>query len=182
MGLQALLKNATKLLLMGLGGVLGAAVMVWAWANDTWVTISIPSVLVPGSELPLEYEAKVWGVVALAFAGGALSCIWIALYVWVRSMRRERRLARILEQVEEKMKLADELGGVGLDDALALPETTDEPSQQRRLSKLEVLEDDDDDLFLSGSAGLPRAYDDPEDDDLPEDVLEGEEETDREIG
>ncbi len=174
MGLQALLKNATKLLLLGLGGVLGAAVMVWAWANDAWVTINLPSVLVPGSEAPIEYEAKVWGVVALSFGGGALSCLWIAIYVWFRSVRRERRLSRILEQVEAKMKLSDELEGVDFDDSLALPEAN-LPEKGRRLSKLEVLDDDTADLFLSGSAGLPRAYDDPEDDEPPEDMLEEDE-------
>lgn len=158
MGLQALLKNATKLVLMGLGGVLGAAVMVWARANSDWVTIRIPSVMVPGSGEPIEYEAQVWGIVALSFAGGVLSCIWIALAVWLRSVQRERRLARVLEQVEEQIRASRTPGLLGSDEALALPASR--PSwRDLSLREFDELDPEDDHELLANESDLPEGYD-----------------------
>ncbi len=164
MSLRTLVRNATKLILMGLGGVLGAAVMVWARANSDWVTIRIPSVMVPGSGDPLEYEAKVWGMVALSFACGVLSCFWIALAVWLRAVRRERRLARALEHFEEQIRESRELYLPDAEDELALPPPA-RPWNDRPLSDLDDVDHDEEEDLLTGANGLPSGYDEPDDDD-----------------
>jgi hypothetical protein len=165
---QALVKNATKLFLMGLGGVLGAAAMVWARVNSDWITIRIPGVMVPGSDQPLEYEARVWGVVALAFATGVLTCCWLVIAVWLRSVRRERRLARVLEQVEAKMRLRGVRDLASFDETLALP-SSGAAKRGGAIRDFEELEHDED-AIPRGSNGLPSMYDDPDDgepDDSP---------------
>ena len=100
----------------------------------------------------------------LSFAGGVVSCFWITLAVWLRSLRRERRLARVLEQVEARLtesrnnELAAEPGTL----ALPAPYGT---SGRPLVSELEEFGRDEDSGITSVALSLPRGYDDDDQDD-----------------
>jgi hypothetical protein len=162
-GIKSLLRNLTKLVLMGLGGVAGALAMVWARDNSDWVTIHLPSIMAPGSGTPIEYEARIYGIVAISFGAGLLSCLWIVLAIWFRAVRRERRLAKSLGQLEAQVA---ESRGLRLDrDAAvpALPGGAGEP----RYDDFDELDRDSEPGVLSGENRLPAGYDDCDDDASP---------------
>jgi hypothetical protein len=151
-----------KLFLMVFGGLVGAAAVVWSGANTEWVPVRLPAVMVPGSSQAVEYEVRVYGIVGLAFAAGVGSCLWFALGVWVRSARRERRLSRVLEQVEAHMAENRRLPG-GPRRASLLPASGD--TEEPVLQEFRDLEQEGAVALLSEAQGLPDGYDEPGDDD-----------------
>jgi hypothetical protein len=166
-GLRSLLRNLTKLVLMGLGGVLGALVVVWARANSDWATIRLPAVMVPGSSQPVEYEAMVYAVVALSFAAGVFASFWIVLAVWIRAVRRERRLASSLERLETQVA---ETRGFHLNQDRTLP-ALPKPNERRNEQAYEdfdELEQDSMHGLLSDTTQLPEGYDDNDVDEYGE--------------
>jgi hypothetical protein len=157
-GIKTLLQNLTKLLLMGLGGVAGALAVIWARENSDWVTVRLPSIMAPGSGVPLEYEARVYGIVALSFCAGVLSCLWIVLAIWFRAVRRERRLAKALGQLEQQVT---ESRGLRLDQSEhvpALPEGGLPP--EARYDDFDELDRDSEPGLGSGESRLPPGYED----------------------
>lgn len=175
MGLKALIRTLTKLVLIAVGGVLGALAVVWAGDNSDWVTIRLPAMMVPGSGRAVEYEAKLYGVVALAFTAGVLSCFWIALAIWARAVRRERRLSKVLERLEAQVKATRELhlSEQNKTPALAAPSVV---VKEEHFEDFEELDQDSEPELLSDTSQLPEGYDEPDDEfsDL-NDRKEGEE-------
>jgi hypothetical protein len=163
-GIKTLLQNLTKLVLMGLGGVVGALAVIWARENSDWVTIRLPSIMAPGSALPLEYEARVYGIVALSFCAGMVSCLWIVLAIWLRAVRRERRLAKALGQLEQQVA---ETRGLRLAEPESVPALTDgEPRPEPRYDDFDELDRDSEPGVLAGESRLPPGYDDDDDEPL----------------
>ena len=160
----AFVRNLMKLFLMVFGGLLGAAAVVWSGANTDWAPIRLPAVMVPGSSQPVVYEVRVYGIVGLAFAAGVASCLWFSLGVWIRSARRERRLSRVLEQVEVQMAENRRLP-VGPSAGGLLPAAGD--AEEPVLQEFRDLEQEGAVALLSEAQGLPDGYDEPgTDDDL----------------
>lgn len=164
---------------MGLGGVLGALVVIWAGANDEWATVRMPAVMIPGSQQPVEYEARVYALVAISFFTGVMASLGIALTIWVRSVRRERRLARALERLEAQVA---ETRGLHLhssnQDLLEAKGSKRDPHYE----DFDELEQDSIQGLLSDSIRLPEGYDDPEDEKIgEEDALELSDEKDKEL-
>lgn len=162
MGLRALLRNLTKLVLLGLGGVLGAIVVVWARANSDWATLRLPPMMVPGSNESVEYEARVYALVVLSFAAGLLASVWIALTIWVRAVRRERRLARALERLEAQVA---ETRGLRLGSAEPVPAlpASQKADSEPHFEDFDDIEGDSEPGLISDVVRLPAGYDDLDD-------------------
>lgn len=162
MNVKPLLRNAARLGLLAIGGVVGAVAVVWVRANSDWAVVRLPSMMAPGSTQDIEYEARVYGIVAIAFGAGLLTSMWLAVAVWLRAMRRERRLIQNLEQVERQVasKRAVRLDS---DAGPAKPSFEGAPPEPGGL--LEGLADLDDDPLLSDAPSLPPAYYEPGDDE-----------------
>jgi hypothetical protein len=172
-GLKALIRTLTKLVLIAVGGVLGALAVVWAGDNSSWVTIRLPAMMVPGAGRAIEYEARLYGVVALSFSAGVLSCFWIALAIWARAVRRERRLSKVLERLEAQVKATRELHLSEEDQAPALA-ASNRSEKEDRFEDFEELDQDDEPELISDTSQLPEGYDEPEDEfEDPGDQREG---------
>lgn len=162
MGLKALIRTLTKLVLIGVGGVLGALAVVWAGDNSDWVTIRLPSMMALGADRAVEYEARLYGVVALAFLAGVLSCFWVALAIWARALRRERRLSKVLERLEAQVKATRELHLSEQDQTPALA-ASNQLEKDEHFEDFEELDQDSEPELLSDTSLLPEGYDEPDD-------------------
>lgn len=163
MGIKALLQNLTKLLLMGLGGVAGALAVIWARENSDWVTIRLPAIMAPGSGVPLEYEARTYGIVALSFCAGVLSCLWVVFAIWLRAVRRERRLAKALGQLEQQVAESRGLRLAGPEPVPALTDGSVPP--EPRYADFDELDRDSEPGVLAGESRLPPGYEDDDSDE-----------------
>ncbi len=157
MQLKPLLRNVATIGLIGLGGVLGAAAVVWVRSNSDWVTVRLPAEMAPGSARDVEYEARVWGIAAIAFCAGLLSTFWIALAVWLRALRRERRLARTLERLDQQVEAK---------------RTIREDALIARHADFDDLEAEDAALLVAPEE-LPEGYEAVDDDEDEEEVSRG---------
>jgi len=171
-GIKTLLQNLMKLVLMGMGGVAGALAVIWARDNSDWVTIRFPSIMAPGSGIPLEYEARIWGIVALSFSAGVLSCLWIVLAIWLRAVRRERRLAKALGQLEEQVAESRRFRLAEPEAVPALTEGSVPP--ERRYDDFDELDRDSEPGVLSGESRLPPGYEDDVEEQRLGEVARGE--------
>lgn len=156
MGLRALLKNLTKLVLMGLGVVLGVLIVIWSRSNADWVVIRFPDIMSLGSSEDIEYEARLYGIVALSFSAGVLSCLWFALAIWIRAVRRERRLAKVLEDVEAQVAETQKLHFAPEQSIKSLPSPGENSAN---FEDFDEIDEDNETRLISDTSRLPEGYD-----------------------
>jgi len=150
------LRNVAKLGLVALGGVLGIIAMAWSRANAEWVAVRLPSSLIPGNTSDLEYEAQLFSVVGISFIAGVICTMWLALTVWLRAHRRERNLAKSLDQVERQIEATRALHkDVDRPTGGALPERA---LDTEGYEEFEELQAGDGEELLSGPDDLPEGY------------------------
>ena len=156
MHLRPLLRNAARIGLLAVGGVMGAIAVVWVRANSDWATVRLPAVMAPGTAEDVEYEARVYAIVAIAFAAGVLASFWVAVAVWLRAVARERRLSQLAQRVEREVKATRELH----EDVLRQREALAVPALARggRPSPFDEFESLDEDRLLAEASELPPGY------------------------
>jgi hypothetical protein len=162
--LRALLQNVARLLVLAVAGVLGALVVVWARANTEWAPVNVPAVMAPGQARPLEYEARIYAIVGVSYLAGVVTCVWLALAVWVRAVRRERRLARALERLEAQIDAGRPPAASSRPIDPLAPLAGHVPSLPAPRTAA-TLADGVDRGLLSDAPRLPAGYDDLDDDD-----------------